>query len=435
MDIDLDPGIFCEQVAVSFSCFYCFFFSENRMAVKIINFLQEDVVPVIVDIISIGFRYKVIFETPEYAILSSVHRSKTSIVIQKFYKTKNAYNAMLITPVNFGVSTLSIYDYFILYRDDEQNLYIFLSTTYVNSLILYRSHFNVKEFTNKKLTTIRDLISLNKVDKFIWNIQCRNRVTNGVFDCILVSNNYLYDTQIICVENAALSPFKWDVTVSYKYYNVYYDEINVWGPELLLRINEKYLAVINMDGDNRGVALYNRFMQAYVADFYNFGESDDEYHIDFAFTCFFSSDFQMMQILGVDTTENENLLLTFLDIKTAKVVIKNPWKYIGQTFGLSVTFMNKKSIDMNFSIRSLNEMLIDQSKTKSPFVTLMEAILVTMSLLIFGALGVLIKVIRDKGSEYMETRTLMTETHNTRVDGLMSPSRRVTSRRFNMGDV
>ena len=90
---------------------------------------------------------------------------------------------------------------------------------------------------------------------------------------------------------------------------------------------------------------------------------------------------------------------------------------------------------MNFSIRSLNEMLIDQSKTKSPFVTLMEAILVTMSLLIFGALGVLIKVIRDKGSEYMETRTLMTETHNTRVDGLMSPSRRVTSRRFNMGDV
>jgi hypothetical protein len=139
-----------------------------------------------------------------------------------------------------------------------------------------------------------------------------------------------------------------------------------------------------------------------------------------------------MKILGIDSTENETLFLTRIDLKTLKVKLFNPKKYIGEKFKFYVEFLNGKKIEMNFLIKNLNELNYSQTKKKPFFELFMEICLITFSLLILVALGILIKLMRDKGSEYMQTRTMMTE-NNNRVDGLSDHVGRKD--KFNLGEI
>lgn len=192
--------------------------------------------------------------------------------------------------------------------------------------------------------------------------------------------------------------------------------------------------MINLNGERRGIAVYNRFEQSYILDFFNFHEGESEHRVDNAFSVFFTRDFQSMNILGIDSSENESLFLTQVDIKTTKIKIYNPHKYIGNQFKFEAEFLNNKTIEMNFTIKNANDLNFNKSRHKSAFVICMEAMLIIMSVLILIALALLIKVMRDKGSEYMATRTMMTET--ARVDQMISESKlRSREKDFNMGDL
>jgi len=187
--------------------------------------------------------------------------------------------------------------------------------------------------------------------------------------------------------DAPLSPYKWDITISYKYYNIFFDELNIWGPKFFFRITEKYIAVINIDGHRRGIAVYNRFIQSHIIDFFDFYEGESEYRVDHAFTTFFTKDFQAMKVLGIDSTENETLFLTRIDLKTLKIKVFNPVKFIDKRFKFHVGFLNGKKIEMYFLIRDLNELKCAESQNKSSFEVFMEACLIIFSLLILVATG------------------------------------------------
>lgn len=425
----------CVAVTLSFGYIYCFFSSQKRLAVQMINFIDDEMSHHEVDMLSIGQQYLVLVDTDNYVIVSSIHRSETNIIITKIFKDRNDYRSMILSSGDFGVSSLYVQGYFALYKTDEETIVVFVVNPNSNTLNLYRAHLDIETFTNTPLKTINNNISLMEVNKFVWKIQCRHQITEGIFDCILISNNYIYDLQIVCVEDAPLSPYMWDVTISYRYYNIFFDELTFFGPSFFIRFTEKYLAVINLSGKRRGIAVYNRFLQSHIIDFFDFFEGESEYRIDHAFSTFFTRDFQSMLILGIDSTENESLYLTQVDLKTTKVCIFNPKRYIGKRFRFYVEFMNNKRIEMYFEIRNSRELNQQTAVSKSVFVMTMEGLLLVLSLVIFVALALLVKIMRDKGSEYMETRTMMTQTHRARVDDILNSGHFSRRSDFNMGEL
>jgi hypothetical protein len=176
VEFRLDEGIHCTEVALSFTTIYCYYVSEKRMAVQMINFINEEIPLKEIDLQSIGLKYKVQYDCPEYAVFTYIHRSRTAIAIIKVFKNINQYKINLLTAADFGVSSLYIENYFALYKTDEETLVIFLVNTITNTLNLFRGKLELKEFVQTKLKTVNDSISLGEVSKFIWRIDCRNQM-------------------------------------------------------------------------------------------------------------------------------------------------------------------------------------------------------------------------------------------------------------------
>lgn len=176
VEFKLDEDARCNAVTLSFSYIYCFFSSQKRLAVQMINFIDDEMGHREVDLQSIGLMYMVLVDTDDYVILSYIHRSETIIIITKIFKNRNDYRSMIVSGGNFGVSSLYIQAYFALYKTDEETITIFVINPNSNSLNFYRAKLDIETFTSKQLITVNNGISLQEVNKFIWKIQCRNQM-------------------------------------------------------------------------------------------------------------------------------------------------------------------------------------------------------------------------------------------------------------------
>ena len=176
VEFQLKSRVACSEIALSFSNVFCFYVSQSRIAVQIINFLNDEVSLKSIDLQTIGKSYKIIQDNDEYAILSFIHSSETSIVILKLFKNRNHYSLMLFTALDFSLPNIYVQHIFTLYKTDEEILNLFFINRNSNTLILHRVKFDFKNFTKSTFRTVNDEINLNAVNKFIWKIQCRNQM-------------------------------------------------------------------------------------------------------------------------------------------------------------------------------------------------------------------------------------------------------------------
>lgn len=172
----LESGTTCAEITLSFQYIYCFYVSQSRLAVQILNFLDLEISPREVDMQFIGTRYQVLLDTDDWVVVSYVHRSQTNILITKIFKNRNDYKSMLLSAGEFGVASLYVFAYFSFYKTDEETLVVFTTNTSTNSLLLYRAKVDLENFTRTTLKTINNNFPLGEVNKFIWMIQCRQQM-------------------------------------------------------------------------------------------------------------------------------------------------------------------------------------------------------------------------------------------------------------------
>lgn len=181
----------CSEIALSFSNVFCFYVSQSRIAVQIMNFLNDEVSMKQIDLQTIGKSYKIIEDNDEFAILSFIHSSETSIGLLKLFKKDNNYKIMLLTPADFFLPNMYVQHIFTLYKTNEEILTIFFINRNANSLVLHRMKLDMENFTKTTLKTINDIINLNPISKFIWKIQCRNQMYFFYFFNHLVLKEFL----------------------------------------------------------------------------------------------------------------------------------------------------------------------------------------------------------------------------------------------------
>ena len=176
VDFKLPDNIGCSQVSLSFSTIFCFYVSQKRVAVQIINYINDEIPMIQVDLQSIGLDYKVQYDSPEYTLFTYIHQSETSFVIMKLYKHINQYQVNMLTAGDFGVSSIFIQNYFAFFESDNNVLNILFINTLSNTLNLYRGKVNLEDYGMHKLKTLNDSVSLNSINKLIWRIDCRNQM-------------------------------------------------------------------------------------------------------------------------------------------------------------------------------------------------------------------------------------------------------------------
>ena len=225
---------------------------------------------------------------------------------------------------------------------------------------------------------------------------------NNIFDCVLVSNNYLYDVSIFRNYDAPLSPYKWEVVVNFKYFNIYFDEFTLFPPKFIIRISLDYIAFLNVDGVKMGVGFYKRQIQSHVYGFYNFKDSIEGNTVDQVFTVYISPDQQIMNIVGLNTYNENALQRTIMNIKTPKIRLTNPPQFIKKRIIFQIEFANKKNIEMSFVLKSEKDLEFSENKGQNMLLLINKVILLILAVLIFIALGILLNNINNHPQEMLQ---------------------------------
>ena len=221
--------------------------------------------------------------------------------------------------------------------------------------------------------------------------------------------------------NTKLSPYKWEILVGYKYFNIFFSDFVITSPKFMIKYSADYIAFVNFDGKKKGIALYQRFVKSHVLDFFAFEESSFDTMVNIPMVVFISTDEQEVTILGMNTSNDTLMLKTIIELKTLKINVRDPHKYIDMKLNFDVSFLNGRKIQMNFIIRDGTQLKLEVNKSQSYLLWFMKILLTLLTLCIFGSLGYLVKIARQKNA--IDPNNEMLSASSSRVDDIINPQK------------
>lgn len=199
--------------------------------------------------------------------------------------------------------------------------------------------------------------------------------------------------------NAEISPFKWDVKLLYRYFNVLYYEYIERKNRIQFRFSEDNLFLVYYHKDWSGIINYRRFESPYIHDYYNFKDNDSGIHRPL--TSVISSDGKKIQILGLDKDDND-FLVSIYKSKVIKIKLKKPNLFINTTQTLRVTFWNERQIDINFKFANASDLEEEKNNWSMMLLYGLKGLLMFTSMAICFALFYLFKLLKDGGHGVLE---------------------------------